>query len=168
MARSIVAAGLIPRGEVLTAPMLAFKRTDIRFEPGFAPREAHRVIGRRAARPIQADETIKEALTAVGLPALADRLDEEANWSLRLSPGEQQRLAIARALVFKPDWLFLDEATASLDEPTEAAIYGELKRRLPATAPRGQVKRLEVEPALGAVRLALAEVQAGGARIPSY
>jgi len=44
----------------------------------------------------------------------------------------------------------------------------ELKRRLPATAPRGQVKRLEVEPALGAVRLALAEVQGGGARIPSY
>jgi len=62
MARSIVAAGLIPRGEVLTAPMLAFKRTDIRFEPGFAPREAHRVIGRRAARPIQADETIREEM----------------------------------------------------------------------------------------------------------
>jgi N,N'-diacetyllegionaminate synthase len=60
MARSIVAGGLIPRGEVLTAPMLAFKRTDVRFEPGFPPREAHRVIGRRAARPIQADETIRE------------------------------------------------------------------------------------------------------------
>jgi N,N'-diacetyllegionaminate synthase len=62
MARSIVAAGLIPRGEVLTAPMLAFKRTDSRFEPGFAPRESHRVIGRRAARPIQADETIREEM----------------------------------------------------------------------------------------------------------
>ena len=49
MARSIVAGALIPRGEVLTAEMLAFKRTDVRFEPGFAPREAHRVIGRRAA-----------------------------------------------------------------------------------------------------------------------
>ena len=42
--------------------MLAFKRTDVRFEPGFAPREAHRVIGRRAARPIQADETIREEM----------------------------------------------------------------------------------------------------------
>jgi N,N'-diacetyllegionaminate synthase len=60
LARSIVAGALIPRGEVLTGPMLAFKRTDARFEPGFAPREAHRVIGRRAARPIQADETIRE------------------------------------------------------------------------------------------------------------
>jgi len=43
----------------------------------------------------------------------------------------------------------------------------ELKRRLPATAPRGQVKRLEVEPALGAVKIALAEAS-GGARLPSY
>jgi sialic acid synthase SpsE len=60
VARSIVAGALIPRGEVLTAPMLAYKRTDARYEPGFAPREAHRVIGRRAARPIQADETIRE------------------------------------------------------------------------------------------------------------
>jgi N-acetylglucosamine kinase-like BadF-type ATPase len=43
----------------------------------------------------------------------------------------------------------------------------ELKRRLPAIAPRGQVKRLEIEPAMGAVRLALAEAN-GRARLPSY
>jgi N,N'-diacetyllegionaminate synthase len=60
MARYIVAGGLIPRGQVLSAEMLAFKRTDERFDAGFAPREAHRVIGRRASRPIQADETIRE------------------------------------------------------------------------------------------------------------
>ncbi len=60
MARFIVAGGLIPRGEVLTAEMLAYKRTDERFEPGFPPRDAHRVIGRRARRPIQADETLRE------------------------------------------------------------------------------------------------------------
>jgi len=58
--RSIVARTLIGRGEVLTAEMLSFKRTDERFERGLAPAEAHRVIGRRAARPIQADETIRE------------------------------------------------------------------------------------------------------------
>jgi len=62
MARSIVAGQLIPRGEVLTGEMLAFKRTDVRFEPGYPPREAHRVIGRRATRPIQADETILEEM----------------------------------------------------------------------------------------------------------
>ncbi len=60
--RSIVAATLIGRGEVLTAGMLAFKRTDDRFDRGLAPREADRVIGRRAVRPIQADETLKEDL----------------------------------------------------------------------------------------------------------
>jgi sialic acid synthase SpsE len=60
MARSIVAGGLIRRGQVLTADHLAYKRTDTRFEPGFAPREASRVIGRRARRPIQADEVIRE------------------------------------------------------------------------------------------------------------
>jgi len=58
--RSIVAASLIGRGEALTAEMLCFKRTDERFERGLSPAEAHRVIGRRAARPIQADETIRE------------------------------------------------------------------------------------------------------------
>lgn len=60
LARSIVAGGLIPRGEVLTAEMLAFKRTGVRGGQGFSPREADRVIGRRAARPIQADEPIGE------------------------------------------------------------------------------------------------------------
>jgi sialic acid synthase SpsE len=58
--RSIVAATLIGRGDVLTAEMLAFKHIDPRFGHGLAPREADRVIGRRAARPIQADEAVKE------------------------------------------------------------------------------------------------------------
>jgi sialic acid synthase SpsE len=60
MARHVVAGSLISRGEVLTAEKLAYKRTDSRFEPGFAPRDSHHVIGRRASRPIQADETIRE------------------------------------------------------------------------------------------------------------
>ena len=74
---------------------------------------------------------IAEALRTVGLPALAERLDEEAHWNHMLSLGEQQRLGIVRALLQKPDYLFLDEATASLDEPSEAALYRLLLERLP-------------------------------------
>lgn len=62
MARSIVAAQLIPRGSVVTAEMLAFKRTNPSLEPGLPPRAAAQLIGRRAARPIQADETLREEL----------------------------------------------------------------------------------------------------------
>jgi len=74
---------------------------------------------------------VAEAINAVGLPAMAERLDEEAHWNRQLSIGEQQRLGIARALLQKPDFLFLDEATASLDEPGEAALYRLLQERLP-------------------------------------
>jgi putative ATP-binding cassette transporter len=74
---------------------------------------------------------IRELLTAVGLPAMAERLDEQAHWNRMLSLGEQQRLGIARALLHAPDFLFLDEATASLDEPAEAALYKLLQERLP-------------------------------------
>jgi vitamin B12/bleomycin/antimicrobial peptide transport system ATP-binding/permease protein len=79
------------------------------------------------------DESLREALGAVGLTELAGRLDENSHWTLQLSPGEQQRIAFARALVQKPDWLFLDEATSAVDEPTEARLYRLLRDRLPCT-----------------------------------
>jgi vitamin B12/bleomycin/antimicrobial peptide transport system ATP-binding/permease protein len=79
-------------------------------------------------------EQVGEAIEAVGLPALAQRLDEEAHWNRMLSLGEQQRLGIARALLQKPDFLFLDEATASLDEPSETALYRLIQERLPDAA----------------------------------
>ena len=73
---------------------------------------------------------VAELIAAVGLPALAGRIEEEAHWNRMLSIGEQQRLGIARALLYAPDHLFLDEATASLDEPGEATLYQLLDRRL--------------------------------------
>jgi putative ATP-binding cassette transporter len=73
---------------------------------------------------------VAELIAAVGLPALAARIEEEAHWNRMLSLGEQQRLGIARALLYAPDFLFLDEATASLDEPAEATLYQLLDRTL--------------------------------------
>ncbi|MGA7262468.1 MAG: ATP-binding cassette domain-containing protein [Stellaceae bacterium] len=60
-------------------------------------------------------------------------MDEDAHWAQALSLGEQQRLAIARALLIKPDWLFLDEATSPTDEEAEAALYRTVADALPAT-----------------------------------
>jgi putative ATP-binding cassette transporter len=82
-------------------------------------------------RGAYSDAEIVEALEAMNLPALTTRLDEEAAWHQTLSGGEQQRLALARALLSKPDWLFLDEATAAIDETGEAALYKALCDRLP-------------------------------------
>jgi vitamin B12/bleomycin/antimicrobial peptide transport system ATP-binding/permease protein len=79
-------------------------------------------------------DRVREALIAVGLPQLASQLEEEAHWNRMLSLGEQQRLGLARALLHAPQYLFLDEATASLDEASEAGLYRLLEEKLPATA----------------------------------
>lgn len=79
------------------------------------------------------DDAVAEALRAARLAHLVPMLHEEGAWAQSLSLGEQQRMAVARALLAKPDWLFLDEATAALDEPMEAAIYRTLREKLPET-----------------------------------
>ena len=79
------------------------------------------------------DNEVAEALRAVGLAPLAADFARAENWAQVLSGGEQQRLAFARALLNKPDWLFLDEATASLPEDAQAELYAVLKKRLPHT-----------------------------------
>jgi len=79
------------------------------------------------------DIEIGEALTAVGLSHLLARLDQSADWSTQLSGGEQQRVAFARAILEKPAWLFLDEATSNLDDASQAELYALLTDRLKHT-----------------------------------
>lgn len=87
-------------------------------------------------QPTQAysDKACRQVLVDCRLPQLADSLDEVDRWSMRLSLGEQQRVAFARALLARPDFLFLDESTSALDEETEAHLYRLLLERLPHTA----------------------------------
>jgi putative ATP-binding cassette transporter len=106
----------------------------------FLPQKAYLPIGTLrevvsypALPGIVGDAVLRETLEAVGLPGLVGQLDESAHWALRLSPGEQQRIAFARAIVQKPDWLFLDEATSAVDEAAEARLYQLIRERLPDT-----------------------------------
>ena len=79
------------------------------------------------------DDDIRRALVDAHLSDLVDQIDREDVWSQRLSSGEQQRLALARALLMRPDWLFLDESTSAVDEKLEAELYAALAQRLPKT-----------------------------------
>jgi putative ATP-binding cassette transporter len=80
------------------------------------------------------DEEINQALVDCHLQNLTNRLHETARWSELLSPGELQRISFARILLHKPDWIFLDESTSSLDLANEKYLYKLLKEKLPRSA----------------------------------
>jgi putative ATP-binding cassette transporter len=119
-----------------------------------------RVVSYPTPPDVVNDAALSEALQAVGLEKLSGRLDESGHWALQLSPGEQQRIAFARALVQKPEWLFLDEATSAVDEATEERLYRLVRERLPgttvfsvghrATLRPFHERQLEVQPEAGA------------------
>ena len=103
----------------------------------FLPQKTYLPLGNlkaAVAYPLAADAVsdaeVRDALVAVGLAHLADDLPRVESWGQVLSGGEQQRVAIARALINKPEWLFLDEATASLPDTD---LYAVLHARLPGT-----------------------------------
>jgi putative ATP-binding cassette transporter len=112
------------------------------------------------AAQVPQDE-VREALKAVGLAHLAADLERDENWAQLLSGGEQQRLAIARALINRPDWLFMDEPTAALPDDAQAALYRLLKEKLPATT-LVSIGHREGLAQFHARRLAWAELQRGG------
>lgn len=74
---------------------------------------------------------LEKVLRDCNLSHLIPRLNETASWSEQLSPGEQQRVAFARILLHKPDWVFLDESTSMLDVGNEEQMYRLVKKELP-------------------------------------
>ena len=78
-----------------------------------------------------ASERYAQVLETCRLPHLVARLDEANHWQRMLSPGEQQRLAFARALLYAPQWLYMDEATSAMDEEDEATLYQALIDQIP-------------------------------------
>jgi vitamin B12/bleomycin/antimicrobial peptide transport system ATP-binding/permease protein len=113
----------LPEGHVMVLPQRSYM-------PNGTLREALAYPGRADSYD---DATLGKALEAVELGHLVPMLDLESSWTQRLSGGEQQRLAFARALLAKPDFLLLDESTSALDEGMEARIYAMLKAELPQT-----------------------------------
>jgi putative ATP-binding cassette transporter len=77
------------------------------------------------------DEALRDAMSTVGLDHLIPRLDEEADWSVMLSGGEQQRAAFARALLRRPALLMFDEPVSTLDDTAGRELYRTLVERLP-------------------------------------
>ena len=94
----------------------------------FLPQQPYMLLGslrEQACYPSQIEEftfeDIKEALESVGLSQLAKdhNADEVKDWSRVLSVGEQQRMAFARILINKPEFVILDEGTSALDTENE-------------------------------------------------
>jgi putative ATP-binding cassette transporter len=128
-----VIAGIWPFGSGEIATPREAKLMLLPQRPYFPIGSLHAAVSYPADPGTFTPEEIRAVIEAVGLPRLAERLEEEAHWNRMLSLGEQQRLGLARAILHKPDYLFLDEATASLDEAAEAALYKLVEERLADT-----------------------------------
>ena len=86
--------------------------------PSLTARENVALVTEIADRPMEP----VEALTLVGL---GERLD---HFPAQLSGGEQQRVAVARAIAKRPDVLLCDEPTGALDFQTGVLVLGVLQR----------------------------------------
>jgi vitamin B12/bleomycin/antimicrobial peptide transport system ATP-binding/permease protein len=122
-------------------------------------------------------DAVEAAPRRVGLGELVPMPDlEEGRWDRALSVGRQRRLAFARLLLHRPRWVFLDEATAALDEANQEAVMSILGRGLPEAAvvsighrpglERFHRRALELAPSPSGARLRLKPSPADGDRPP--
>ena len=119
-------------GEIITPPATSMMFMPQR--PYLPLGTLHAALSYPAATDAFSDDEAREALRLVGLAHLAPNLAEEERWDRVLSLGEQQRMAFARLLLHKPAWIFMDEATAALDEPNQDMLMHLVVDRLPNVA----------------------------------
>ena len=89
---------------------------------------------------------IENALARVGLDEFSPTLDREERWDRLMSLGQQQRLAFARLLLHRPDWVFLDEATGALDLENQARVMSIFAEELAGTTIVSIAHRQSLEP----------------------
>ena len=123
-------AGIWPFGKGIVGLPREFRPLFLPQRPYFPLGTLRQVVSYPASAEAFSDSEVRDVLSLTGLAHITDRLDELQNWAQQLSGGEQQRIAIARALLQKPAWLFLDEATSALDEPSQTRVYQLLTERL--------------------------------------
>jgi putative ATP-binding cassette transporter len=81
-----------------------------------------------------ADADVAAAFARVGLADLVPSLDRDDRWDRILSHAEQQRLSVARLVLHKPRWIFLDDATGALDDAGERELMAIIDRELAGAA----------------------------------
>jgi putative ATP-binding cassette transporter len=69
----------------------------------------------------------------VGLARLVGRLDGKERWDRILSAGEQQRLALARLLVHRPQWIFFEDILSTIGEDDSQLMRSIFARELAAS-----------------------------------
>ncbi|WP_342131950.1 ABC transporter ATP-binding protein/permease [Hydrogenophaga sp. OTU3427] len=145
-----VLAGIWPwtRGEVQRPTDFAERAMFLPQRPYFPNGPLREALAYPLDASRYSDEALRQALRDALLPQLGERLDEHNNWGQKLSGGEQQRLAIARAFLKRPRWLFADEATSALDEAAEKTLYQRLRERV--TAENGALVSIAHRPSVAA------------------
>jgi vitamin B12/bleomycin/antimicrobial peptide transport system ATP-binding/permease protein len=121
------------------------KSTFLSQTPYIPPGTLRQVILYPTPEASVSSEDIISKLNLLGLTHLSEKLDVKEDWQKVLSPGEQQRLVLIRAIFQNPKWLFLDEATSALDSSAESKAYEMILSHLPNTGVVSIGHRKELE-----------------------